>query len=297
MTKLYIVEPGVAIPNRQKALTTSTLSSDDKTDAALPPPKPSPTTTSPSHVNSSASVATDAKKTTTPYFPTATTTSPKPTTPMGAAAAATAAYDATAVSPKPTFEEASTSLLTSSSALFEVPETKTQADKESCPADSCDYIGVWSNPDDSLYFPHVDSCLAIIYITTDDEIVGGHVGAIWPGDDLAEYKGNASRIIDEMKEMVASRGSCIKQILFYHNPSEAGIWSEATKLLYEMATRLAIDEPNQITTYIPHHPKGVDLIINAQNCLIVDCATQKTESHFCHSETVLSPKKGSFKKV
>ena len=55
---------------------------------------------------------------------------------------------------------------------------------------------------DTLFFPHVDSCLAIVFILEDDAVVGAHV-AQFGGKDFGEYQPdqNAKDAVTEMKKL------------------------------------------------------------------------------------------------
>lgn len=51
------------------------------------------------------------------------------------------------------------------------------------------YVGV-GGADDEIFFPHVDSCCAVVGVFADGAIIGGHVGAQWPGREVdREFSG------------------------------------------------------------------------------------------------------------
>ncbi len=45
------------------------------------------------------------------------------------------------------------------------------------------YVGV-GDANDEIFFPHVDSCCAVVGVFGDGAIIGGHIGAEWPGHGL-----------------------------------------------------------------------------------------------------------------
>jgi len=52
---------------------------------------------------------------------------------------------------------------------------------------------------DTLFFPHVDSCLAIIFVLQDDIVVGAHVSAF--AGEVFQPDGNARAAVVEMKAL------------------------------------------------------------------------------------------------
>ena len=48
------------------------------------------------------------------------------------------------------------------------------------------YAGV-GDPGDELFFPAVDSCCAVAAILEDGTLIGGHLGAQWPGEKDKNY--------------------------------------------------------------------------------------------------------------
>jgi hypothetical protein len=69
------------------------------------------------------------------------------------------------------------------------------------------HVGV-ASADDELVFPHVDSCLGIALILSDNRMVGGHVGAFTPKDEY-DPSGNTMKVLDEMLEL-AGQGQIAK---------------------------------------------------------------------------------------
>jgi hypothetical protein len=65
----------------------------------------------------------------------------------------------------------------------------------------CAYLHVASK-EDIIYFPHVDSCTALIFILADGRIVGGHVPWQWGAGATVDYGLNANRMAREMEAAI-----------------------------------------------------------------------------------------------
>lgn len=59
---------------------------------------------------------------------------------------------------------------------------------------------------DTLFFPHVDSCLAIVFILEDGAVVGAHA-AQFGGKDYGEYRPNENALeaVGEMKKLLGGK--------------------------------------------------------------------------------------------
>jgi len=51
---------------------------------------------------------------------------------------------------------------------------------------------------DSLYFPGVDSCLAVAFVLKSGRMIGGHIGTSWGKDDMPDPEKNAKTIVQKM---------------------------------------------------------------------------------------------------
>lgn len=61
------------------------------------------------------------------------------------------------------------------------------------------YVGVTDpSPDSELVFPHVDSCLALALILTNNQLIGGHVPQQWFGEKGKNLGGSIKKIVDLM---------------------------------------------------------------------------------------------------
>jgi hypothetical protein len=56
---------------------------------------------------------------------------------------------------------------------------------------------------DTLFFPHVDSCLAMIFVLEDDGVVGAHVGAF--SGDQYQPDANARAAVLQMKQLTGGK--------------------------------------------------------------------------------------------
>jgi hypothetical protein len=85
------------------------------------------------------------------------------------------------------------------------------------------YIQVGGKGTDAIIkFPHVDSCMAIVFFLASGAIVGGHVPVVWGQgskdtegvqDDNPDYDGNMWRVVSLMRAMADSLGSPLQKLI------------------------------------------------------------------------------------
>lgn len=153
------------------------------------------------------------------------------------------------------------------------------------------YVAVLENEEDRLVFPHVDSCLAIAFITSDERVIGGHVGLQWSIDSPPDPEKNAERVYKKMQELVGE--AKVTRIMYYANDLEP--WSAFLQNLYAQADNLGLDPDDYlqpIRSSSPH-PKGVNLYIDTQFNTVEDCVNQQDQEKQEHSPRHLSPKSAS----
>ena len=67
---------------------------------------------------------------------------------------------------------------------------------------------------DTIVFPGVDSCLAVIYFLANGGMVGGHVGIMWPGERFPSPR-NANKLLHAMTgQLIARSNDRVDKIIF-----------------------------------------------------------------------------------
>ena len=75
------------------------------------------------------------------------------------------------------------------------------------------YVGVTDSSDASeIFFPHVDSCLALVLILNNKRLIGGHVPQEWPGNK-PDLKFCIKKIIDLMHAQFEEVGGEIERLI------------------------------------------------------------------------------------
>jgi hypothetical protein len=151
---------------------------------------------------------------------------------------------------------------------------------------SLSYIDVLSDDKDELSFPHVDSCLAVVYKTDDDRLIGGHVGAIWPGETEPDYSQNLNRVLETMN-MRLGEAKIIEIYLIGSSNWNSVIQSLTApgSLWHEYSLECAI---KQFDT--SPYSKGVDVTFSNQQMTMHDLAG-RIEERVDKFDEPLSPKK------
>ena len=127
------------------------------------------------------------------------------------------------------------------------------------------YAG-WANAGDELFFPHVDSCCAVL-VFGDKAVVGGHMGAQWPGEAAANYP-NAGRKVWELvaanhRRLNSQDEGCrvvtIGHHNWYHHEVPSTIWG-ALKPVGTLALKIT-----------ERCPKGVDITATLTKIIVQAC--------------------------
>lgn len=133
------------------------------------------------------------------------------------------------------------------------------------------YAG-WANEDDELYFPHVDSCCALV-IVGDKAAVGGHMGSQLPNAADPNYD-IAGRYVWELvlanhRRLNSPDGPCtvitIGESNWYDSVVSA-IWTAAQA-----------DGTLPLRTTAKFCPKGVDIVAMMKKVIVTPCGTH---THF-----------------
>jgi hypothetical protein len=134
------------------------------------------------------------------------------------------------------------------------------------------YVGV-GDPGDTIYFPHVDSCMAIVAIFDKTRLIGGHIGAQWPGHHEVDYKfcGNQILTLMEANRKRVKADACTTLILVY--PGSTG-WKDVASAAYGSWSPDAMIDID--TTFCA---KGADITVTATTITLVDCKTNLSKEY------------------
>jgi len=111
---------------------------------------------------------------------------------------------------------------------------------------------------DSLVFPHVDSCMSVTFMIAPDVVIGGHAGMFDHNPPYGHQPAaNLAAIIAGMQALVAGRP--IRRVVFVGN--DDGTWGVAGQIA---ALRAAAGNPNLPCPLInsAQHGGGVDVVFN-----------------------------------
>lgn len=129
------------------------------------------------------------------------------------------------------------------------------------------YAG-WANAGDELFFPHIDTCCAVL-IYGDNAVVGGHMGSQLPNMSAPDYSA-AGRYVwtlalaNHNRLNTASEGCKIVTIgeSNWYGPPVQSIWSAA-----KPTATLAIRTASPICS------KGVDVFATMDEIVVVPCGS------------------------
>lgn len=117
------------------------------------------------------------------------------------------------------------------------------------------YVGV-ADAGGKIVFPHVDSCCALAFILQDGTLIGGHLGAQWPGTKGVNYVQNGMRVERLMQENRKRLGDKSVTTVVSVGP---GNWGEVKQKVWaecQVMRTLNIDTEK-------HGGGGVDVTVSA----------------------------------
>lgn len=129
------------------------------------------------------------------------------------------------------------------------------------------YVGLAS---DSITFPYVSSCLAVVAVLKSGTLVGGHMGAEWSEGAGIDYKGNGKKILDLMVgnlENVDGKGKVAAVVTVGH-----GNWSD---VIHEVWGRLTPDGTLKVECQ-----KEVDVVVTKDKVLVKQVSPGKAEKTY-----------------
>ncbi len=59
-----------------------------------------------------------------------------------------------------------------------------------------------ANNGDTIKFPHVDSCMGVVFFLSNGQAIGGHVPMQWDGNSDMDPGGNFTRITEQMQRLI-----------------------------------------------------------------------------------------------
>ena len=123
------------------------------------------------------------------------------------------------------------------------------------------YVGI-AKADGELLFPYVDSCCAIAIVLEDGTMIGGHMGAQWPGEASMNYDANAKRIVSLMDANRRRLGgkTVTTVITLYAHSSDT--WQEAVSAAWSMWG------PENVLDIDTNKSGGVDVIVSATGIVV-----------------------------
>jgi hypothetical protein len=152
------------------------------------------------------------------------------------------------------------------------------------------FIDTLNDDEESLYFPHVDSCMVVAFVLENECIIGGHIGAGWPGEKELNYKGNAQKVIDRMLAKVAAEEkSEVIRTIAYVNTNNMGVWKEALDYLYVALKINPYEDVDKFQLVAQNCPKGAHITIDTRYVNVLNCGTNQVEERSEHSPIPLSP--------
>ena len=129
------------------------------------------------------------------------------------------------------------------------------------------YAG-WANDGDELYFPHVDTCCAVL-IFGDKAVVGGHMGSQLPSMSTPDYEA-AGRYVWELvlanHQRLNSEGEGCKVVTI----GESNWYGTVVHTLWSAATPLAT---LALRTTEKFCSKGVDIVATRSKILVLPCGS------------------------
>jgi hypothetical protein len=141
------------------------------------------------------------------------------------------------------------------------------------------YVGVTDPSDASeIFFPHVDSCLALALILDNKRLIGGHVPQQWPGQRVTDMNYCVKKIIDLMDaELNRVKGNIERLIM-----AGDSAWFHADRGT-EANTAMAKWEQYGNWIQLSIDPKGgggADVYITRKSIKLVKCNKPFSEQTF-----------------
>lgn len=135
------------------------------------------------------------------------------------------------------------------------------------------YVGV-GDADDEIFFPHIDSCLGVVCVYESGAIIGGHVGAVWPGMRDFNYAFCANRVFSlmEANRKRVNAGAVTKLVAVY--PRSLSSWASEVTNIYKTAMPAAALEVDTTAC-----DKGVDALVTHTKVTVVNCKSKHTVTY------------------
>ena len=132
------------------------------------------------------------------------------------------------------------------------------------------YVGVTDpSPHAELFFPHVDSCLALALILTNNQLIGGHVPQQWFGEKGKNLGGSIKKVVDLMVANQLRVGGEVKLLIA---AGHGNWWHDDAGT--EVGTAMAQwgGESNYMGVVTDEQaPKGVDVLVKPTSLTITRC--------------------------
>lgn len=134
------------------------------------------------------------------------------------------------------------------------------------------YVGV-TDAGGKITFPHVDSCCAVSYVFADGSLIGGHIGAQWPGDPKINYELNGDKILELMEANRSSqkKGQTVTTLVTV-SPDNWGRTKNHFLQRLRPARTLNIDTAGL--------GGGVDVEVTAKAVVVKSCKNRAVEQSF-----------------
>ncbi len=130
------------------------------------------------------------------------------------------------------------------------------------------YVGV-GKAGDEIFFPHVDSCCAVVGVFNDGAIIGGHIGAEWPGNGV-DREFAAQRVFTLMTaNMRRVKADEVKYLALVY-PHETGWEKPAGAILRTWYTDGFINVDTRAAG------SGVDVLVTHTHVSVTDLKTNRT---------------------
>lgn len=141
------------------------------------------------------------------------------------------------------------------------------------------YVGVTDPSETSeIFFPHVDSCLALVLILDNNRLIGGHVPQQWPGQGVPNLNFCVKKIIDLMDAELKRVGGTIQRLIMVGDRAwfHADRGTEANTAMaqweqYENWIQLSVE---------PQGGGGTDVSVTRKSIKLVKCKQPRTEQTY-----------------
>lgn len=81
---------------------------------------------------------------------------------------------------------------------------------------------------DQILFPHVDSCMGVVFFLDNGEAIGGHVPMMWGEGADFDPAGNFERITRRMQALIPS-GVGVASLMTYGDPGDLEMYGASQK--------------------------------------------------------------------